>query len=53
MNTAWSEPNNPYVDVADYTPAVVHFLLRANVAVEHPRDARKVALVAFAKRMTA
>lgn len=53
MNTAWSQPNNPYVNVTDYSPAVVQFLLRANVAIENPRDARLVALVAFAKRVAA
>lgn len=54
MNKSISTPTDAYIDITlldkprAYEP-LVHFLERANVVVEHPRDARLVRLYEFWK----
>jgi hypothetical protein len=47
MNSAWDTPAEPYVDSRKYPAALAAFLVRANVALEHPADARRLRLVGF------
>lgn len=47
MNSAWDTPADPYVDSRKFPAAIAAFLVRANVAVEHPSDARRLRLVLF------
>lgn len=48
MNKAWDTPADPYVDVARrYPPPLVAFLVRANIALEHPNDSRRLRLANF------
>ncbi|SPO37272.1 uncharacterized protein PSFLO_02744 [Pseudozyma flocculosa] len=63
MNRAWDVPQDPYLQVTgpidggavgdrpqrSYEPALVELAVRANFAVQHPRDARKLRLVAFGR----
>ncbi|KAN0060152.1 hypothetical protein ACQY0O_008126 [Thecaphora frezii] len=65
MNRSWDVPQDPYVQVTgnidtagrdkptaprrNYEPALIELVVRANIAVQHPRDARKLRLVAFGK----
>jgi Centromere-associated protein K len=49
MNRSWDKPTDPYVEIGRYPKVLANFLLRANVAQEHPRDARKLRLIPFQK----
>lgn len=42
---------DPYVDTEnDYQDSIIALVLRANIATEHPRDARKIRLIDFGRR---
>ncbi|PWN38353.1 uncharacterized protein FA14DRAFT_153677 [Meira miltonrushii] len=48
INKAWDTPVDPYVDISDgFLPAISAFLLRANIAIEHPRDSNRIRLIDF------
>ncbi|PWN41154.1 hypothetical protein IE81DRAFT_324882 [Ceraceosorus guamensis] len=48
MNKAWDTPADPYVDVnRRFAPPLVAFLVRANIALEHPNDSRRLRLANF------
>lgn len=52
MNKAWDTPADPYIQLDSHVPpALLAFLVRANVAVEHPSDARRLRLVPFQRRV--
>jgi hypothetical protein len=51
INKAWDYPDNPWVSInpQQYLPSIVTLLVRANIALEHPRDARTLRLVDFSR----
>ncbi len=49
MNKSWDQPADPYVEINKYPRQLASFLIRANVAQEHPRDARRIRLIPFQK----
>ncbi|UZJ51576.1 hypothetical protein CBS101457_000896 [Exobasidium rhododendri] len=50
VNRAYDRPDDAWVDISQYySPAIVTLLVRANVAIEHPRDGRTLRLVDFSR----
>ena len=47
MNLSHEPQADPYLDIDRYPRSLVLLLLRAKIAVEYPRDAKKIRLINF------